>query len=94
MTEVSVRELKAKLPEYLRRVEAGEEITVTRRGKRVAVLRRDDSVPARTLDEKLAGMQRRGVISWPGRKFTPSGKPVPLRGEGPTISEMILEDRV
>ena len=36
--EVSVAEAKAKLSELLKRVEAGEKVTITRRGKSVAVL--------------------------------------------------------
>ena len=38
MIEVSVAEAKAKLSELLNKVEAGEEITITRRGKPVAVV--------------------------------------------------------
>lgn len=36
--EVSVADAKAKLSELLRRVEDGEEVTITRRGKPVAVM--------------------------------------------------------
>ena len=36
--EVSVAEAKAKLSELLRRVEEGEQVTITRRGKPVAVM--------------------------------------------------------
>lgn len=35
---VTVRELRQNLSVYLRRIEAGETLTVTRRGERVAVL--------------------------------------------------------
>lgn len=38
MDRVSVRELRQNLSVYLRRIEAGETLTVTRRGERVAVL--------------------------------------------------------
>ena len=38
MVEVSVAEAKAKLSELLKQVEAGENVTITRRGKPVAVL--------------------------------------------------------
>jgi antitoxin (DNA-binding transcriptional repressor) of toxin-antitoxin stability system len=38
--EVTVAEAKAKLSELLREVEAGEQITITRRGKPIAVLNR------------------------------------------------------
>jgi prevent-host-death family protein len=36
--QVSVAEAKAKLSELLRRVEEGEEVTITRRGKPMAVM--------------------------------------------------------
>ena len=38
MVEVSVAEAKAKLSEIIRRVEAGEDVTITRRGKPVIVM--------------------------------------------------------
>ena len=38
MIEVSVAEAKAKLSEILKKVEAGEQVTITRRGKPVAVM--------------------------------------------------------
>ena len=94
MTEVSVRELKAKLTEYLRRAEAGEEIAVTRRGKRVATLQRSRTPSQiQTLEERLADMEARGLIIRGADKFIPAGKPIRLRGKGPTASEMVLEDR-
>lgn len=96
MTEVSVREFKSKLSEYLRRAEAGEHIAVTRRGKQIARLLpngEEESGRPKTLDEKIRDLQARGIIQWNGKPFKPSGKPVKLIGEGPTISEMIIEDR-
>ena len=38
--KVSVTEARAKLSELLRRVEAGEEVTITRRGRPVATLKK------------------------------------------------------
>ena len=40
MLEVSVAEAKAKLSELLNKIEAGEQVTITRRGKPVAVMNR------------------------------------------------------
>lgn len=42
--EVSVAEAKAKLSEILKQVEAGENVTITRRGKPVAVLSPSEKV--------------------------------------------------
>lgn len=92
MAEVSVRELRNNLTRYLRRIERGERVTVTRRGKPVAVIEpcREAESDA---DAWLWRMVREGKASWSGKKFRPAMPTVKLKGEGPTISEMIIEDR-
>ena len=60
--QVGIAELKARLSEYLTRVQAGEELIVADRGKPVARI-----IPARwqeTDDEdgRLLDLQRRGVL--------------------------------
>ena len=64
MTEISVRELKSKLSEVLHRAEAGEEIAVTRRGKRIVVIRADaeNGSKPKTLEEKLLDLYQAGQI--------------------------------
>ena len=94
MAEVSVRELKNNLSRYLREAEAGYEVTVTRHGKKVATLTPAEKKPPE--DRELEGiwkMVREGKATWSGEKFVPPKKRVKLRGKGPTISEMLLEDR-
>lgn len=101
MPEVSVRELKNRLAHYLRLSEKGERITVTRRGKPVAVLSppigngQQQTVESdrERLDRKLWALVDKGVISWSGGKPKLPKKRVKLRGKGPTVSEMVLEDR-
>lgn len=91
MAEVSIRELKARLASYLRLLEQGEQITVTRRGRPVAVLAgvaRNGSA-ARALHALVA----RGVASWSGQGATLPARRVPLAGEGPPVSDLVLEDR-
>lgn len=96
MTTVSVREMRARLSQLLRRLERGESVTVTRRGKPVAVL---SPIPERETEEqrrrrKLQELAARGVISRiPEGKPRGLPRPVKLIGEGPTMSEMVLEDR-
>jgi len=92
MTEVSVRELRNNLTQYLRRIEQGERVIVTRRGKPIATI---EPCPARNDDLEAAiwRMVREGKASWSGKKFTPAMPRFGLRGEGPTLSEMIIEDR-
>jgi antitoxin (DNA-binding transcriptional repressor) of toxin-antitoxin stability system len=48
MTVMTVSEARAALPELLNRVEAGEEITITRHGKPVAVIVRPDIIWSRS----------------------------------------------
>ena len=92
MTEVSVRELRNNLTRYLRRIEQGERFTVTRRGKPVATI---EPCPSQGNDPDAAiwQMVREGKASWSGKRFVPPKKGVSLTGEGPTPSEMIIEDR-
>ena len=92
MTEVSVRELRSNLTGYLRRIEQGERVTVTRRGKPVATIE-PISKPQSDVDAALWKMVREGKASWSGKTFVPPKKGVPLIGDGPTPSEMIIEDR-
>ena len=93
MGEVSVRELKNRLSEHLRRLEdEGETLTVTRRGRPVAVITPVEARGDRTA-RRLREFVTEGVIRWSGGKPKGLRKPIKLRGEGPSISEMILEDR-
>ena len=47
MTSMTVSEARAALPELLSRVEDGEEVTITRHGRPVAVLIRPDALRSR-----------------------------------------------
>ncbi len=61
MEVVGIRELKARLSEYIRRVRAGEDVLVTDRGKVVAELRPPRKLtpqPQSGLDE----LERKGLI--------------------------------
>jgi antitoxin (DNA-binding transcriptional repressor) of toxin-antitoxin stability system len=51
--QFSVSEARAILPEVLDRVERGEEITITRHGRPVAVLLRPDAVRARRAEQTI-----------------------------------------
>jgi prevent-host-death family protein len=82
--EVGVRELHDRLSEYLEKVEEGETIVVTRRGKSIARLSRVDA--PRPLEE----FERRGLVRWPKR---PKGVPSPLPGSKGSISGLVSEQR-
>jgi antitoxin (DNA-binding transcriptional repressor) of toxin-antitoxin stability system len=93
MVRVSVRELKNNLAACLRRAESGEELAITRRGKVVAVIRQRPDALAVDTRAVLMKMAEEGTVTWSGEKPRYPRKRVALRGEGPTVSEMVIEDR-
>lgn len=88
MATVGVRELKNRLSEFLRRAADGERITVTDRGRPVAVLAPPESSPD---DEEIRRMVSEGLATWGGGK--PRGATKPIRIRGKPISDTVREDR-
>ena len=85
---VGVRELKARLSEYLRRVKQGETVIITEHGKPVGRL-----IPqGQSLDERLGELQQAGLIRWSGKRLSPMKPVARLRGKK-TIAEIIIQDR-
>ena len=85
---VGVRKLKSRLGEYLRRVQAGEIITVTERGRAVGQI-----VPVQpTLEKHLHGVAASGLAEWDGRKYRPQ-KPVARNRSRWQLSDLIVENR-
>jgi antitoxin (DNA-binding transcriptional repressor) of toxin-antitoxin stability system len=64
---MSVSQARAALPEILDRVLAGEEVTITRHGKAVAVVVRPDALRVRRADRVLAEAGRLRDILERGR---------------------------
>ena len=58
MSTMSASQARAALPEILDRVLAGEEVTITRHGRAVAVIVRPDSIRARRADRALGDAER------------------------------------
>jgi prevent-host-death family protein len=86
MPSVSITELKAHLADYLRRVQNGERLHVTVRGKEVA-----DIVPADPERAALWRMVEEGQARWNGRKpLIAKDRPV---NTGRPLSDIVLEDR-
>lgn len=95
MREVTTRELKNTLSEWVRLVESsGEPVVITRSGRPVAALVALSDLPARGSDAILADLVAAGRVR----------APRPIRGaaafQGPTVpcrgrsaAEMVLEDR-
>jgi prevent-host-death family protein len=90
-SQVSVRDLKTHLSEWLGRVQAGEVVEVTSHRKPIAHITAVKS-PVQGSANPLQKAIDAGVVSWNGQKpnFPP---PVKLRGKGKLVSEIIMEDR-
>ncbi len=87
---VSVRELKDRLSEYLRRVRAGARIVVTDRGHPIAevtAIRRDRLSP----EQRMQQLANRGEIVLPRGLGLDDIEPVRVRGR--PVSATLLEDR-
>jgi len=67
-TSVSVSEARATLPQLLDRVSAGEEVTITRHGRPVAVVVAPDALRARRAAGAFAGAQALHELLEQGRR--------------------------
>jgi prevent-host-death family protein len=88
ISRVGTRELKSKLSEYMRRVEGGETIIATERGKTIGQI-----IPVKpTIEEKLQAVVDSGLADWSGKKVKP-GKPVAINHGKKQVSDLVAEDR-
>ncbi len=91
-TTAGIRELKNHLSAYLRKVKAGETITITDRGRPVGRIVPTREKDERTLGEKLQALQEAGLAEWSGKKFSPR-EPVAENKGDRMVSDLLLEDR-
>lgn len=85
MEKVGVRDLKARLSEYLRLAYRGRRIVVTDRGKEIAAI-----VPPSPERNALEDLIVAGKVKWSGKK--PAGlKGVRIKGK--SAAAAVLEDR-
>ena len=87
-TSMTVSEAWAALLQLLDRVGAGEEVTITRHGKPVAVLVRPDALRARRADEALAVAAAVGEALELGRQSPLAPRPA-LR---PARADALIEE--
>jgi len=85
--DVGIRDLKARLSDYLARVARGEVITVTSRGRRVAQI-----VPVPGRDSLERGLAEGWITRGVDRPPEPVVRQRPLAGT-PTTTELISQDR-
>ena len=90
-SQVSVRDLKTHLSEWLGRVQAGEVVEVTSHRRPIArITAMGDRTPVSS--HPLQRAIDAGSVSWNGQKPT-LPPPVPLRGKGKPLSDIVLADR-
>jgi len=85
--DVGIRDLKARLSDYLARVARGEVITVTSRGRRVAQI-----VPVPGRDSLERGLAEGWITRGVDRPPEPVVRHRPL-ADTPTTTELISQDR-
>jgi prevent-host-death family protein len=85
---VGVRDLKARLSEYLRQVSQGQTVIITDHGRPVGRLSPVDQ----PLDERLKILQDAGLVAWNGQKLKPVTPEAVNRGEQ-QVSDILVEMR-
>jgi prevent-host-death family protein len=95
---VSVRQLKGSLSRYLKRAAAGEEVTVTSRGRPVARLVRAAPEDIEQRDPGAAEIRRRlaaipGIVLGKPGKPRGSSRPTRVREGQKQVAEIVIEDR-
>jgi prevent-host-death family protein len=89
---VSIREFKTQAVELVRRAEAGEEVTITRGSRAVAVLKPAKATAEEPDEEVLERLARMGLLrKGDGLPFSKTWRPV--KGKGKPLSQIVIEDR-
>jgi prevent-host-death family protein len=100
---VEVRDFQNDLSDYLRRVEQGETVVVTREGTPVGRLvpanggeeagaASGDDLTSEEIQRRMQALQEAGIVKWSGEKPDFQGPVAKVRGEK-TVAQMLLEDR-
>ena len=90
-SQVSVRDLKTHLSQWLGRVQAGEVVEVTSHRKpiaRITAVKPAEPTSTNPLQKAIDA----GLISWSGQNPVIS-PPVKLNDGGPLLSDIVIEDR-
>ena len=85
---VGVRDLKARLSEYLRQVGQGQTVIITDHGRPVGRLSPVDQ----PLDERLKALQDAGLVAWNGQKLKSVTPGAVNRGDR-QVSDILVEMR-
>lgn len=87
-TTVGIRDLKARLSEYMRQVKNGKSIVITEHGVRVGRI-----IPEmKSIENRMEALQQAGLIEWSGKKLRDINPPAVNRGDK-LISDIVIEMR-
>ena len=89
---VGIRDLKARLSEYLRLVKTGQTITITDHGHPVGQLVPAPKTGGQTLEERIKILQEAGMVAWNGQKITPQA-PLAINRSDQQVSDILAEMR-
>jgi prevent-host-death family protein len=85
---VGIRELKARLSEYLREVKSGQTVVITEHGREVARL-----MPVgQPVEERLRALVAAGLGEWSGERLPPVPRRPRVKGKR-TVAELLVADR-
>lgn len=84
---VGVSEFRENLSHWLDRAAAGEEVVVTERGRSKV------RVTAATAETTLERLAREGRVTLPTRPRGPLPPPIPVKGGGSPVTDILLEQR-
>ena len=88
MLQTGIRDLKTHLSSYLRQVEVGRTVVITRRGKPIGRI-----VPVtQSTEAHLDALSQAGLIAWNKQKLQPLAPVAQARGER-MVADLLLEDR-
>jgi prevent-host-death family protein len=88
MITVGIRELKNNLSYYLRGVKKGRPVTITERGRSVAILMPAETSADASLARELA---RKGIGTWKGGKPRGGSRSAVVKGE--PVSQIVVDER-
>lgn len=93
MTTMTVSEARATLPEVLDRVERGEEVTLTRHGRPVAVVVRPDALRSRRAERGLLAAEQTRAALAAARERPLSAAPHLAAGRADELVAALRTDR-
>lgn len=85
---VGVRDLKARLSEYLRQVREGQVVVITDHGKPVGRIYPENA----SVEERMEAMHKAGLMEWSGKELRDIEPPAANRGNK-LASDIVVEMR-